>query len=119
MKHYGSSVAVAFIVVLGYSTGNYGAGFVASPNLNATQNSTASISASNYGGGFVGSPSVLAITQSQTNSANYGGGFTAAPNLNSSSGYQLRSRTSVGYYGAGFAQSPPAWYGYQGYLTFW
>lgn len=90
MKKNVQKALVGVIVLLGYTTGNYGAG-------------------------FIDSPSNFAATQSSVSTANYGGGFISAPNLDSGSTYTFYNNRTLRNYGGGFIQSPPAWR----HLTFW
>lgn len=101
MKQSIATAMVGVFVVLGYSSGN-------------------------YGGGFVDSPSGLPSYFSRVTPANYGGGFIPSPPLNSGSVYVPYPNRSPYHYGGGFVQSPPIWrysssHGYSAYfgLTFY
>lgn len=81
---------VGVFVVLGYSSGN-------------------------YGGGFIDSPSGLPSYFSSVTPANYGGGFIPSPSLNAGSVYEPYPNRNPRHYGGGFVSSPPAWLGYSSY----
>jgi len=90
MKQIAQKALVGTMVIMGYSTGN-------------------------YGGGFVDSPSGLPSYFSSVTPANYGGGFIPSPPLNSGSVYVPYPNRSPYHYGGGFVQSPPVWNSYQSY----
>ena len=94
MKQTAQKALVGIMVVLGYTSGS-------------------------YGGGFIDSPTGLPSYFSSVTPANYGGGFIPSPSLNSGSVYTPFPNRNPRHYGGGFVSSPPVWYGYQSYLTFW